>query len=142
MRVTFNVLGAPQGKQRPRFFRKGNHVGTYTPDKTVIYENLVKMSYRQEQIPNMLSGAIKAEIVAVFPIPKSASQKTKQRMASGIEPHTKKADCDNIAKAILDALNGIAYRDDAQICMLSVKKIYGDRARVEVTLTEIEGYAV
>ena len=31
---------------------------------------------------------------------------------------TKKPDADNIIKVILDALNGLAYRDDSQICMV------------------------
>ena len=51
--------------------------------------------------------------------------------------HTKKIDCDNLAKIILDSLNGIAYKDDAQVCELLVSKYYGDEPRVEVKLYEI-----
>ena len=51
--------------------------------------------------------------------------------------HTKRPDCDNLAKSILDALNGIAYDDDSQICSLSVFKFYGDEPRVEISLGEI-----
>jgi Holliday junction resolvase RusA-like endonuclease len=50
--------------------------------------------------------------------------------------HTKKPDCDNLAKSILDALNGIAYDDDSQICSLTVHKFYGDTPRVEVHMGE------
>lgn len=45
-----------------------------------------------------------------------------------------KPDSDNIAKAILDALNGVAYYDDSQVVGLTVKKEYGDSARVEVEI--------
>jgi hypothetical protein len=33
-------------------------------------------------------------------------------------------DCDNIAKTVLDALNGVAYNDDKQIIQLEVGKYY------------------
>ena len=50
----------------------------------------------------------------------------------------KKPDCDNIAKAILDALNGLAYEDDSQIVSAVILKRYGFPARVEVMLYEIK----
>ena len=51
--------------------------------------------------------------------------------------HTKKIDCDNLCKTILDALNGIAYDDDKQVCMLYVEKRYGGFPKVKVRLKEI-----
>ena len=54
--------------------------------------------------------------------------------------YTKKPDCDNIAKIILDALNGIAYDDDSQVAMLNVVKLYdADETMVKVTLVESGG---
>jgi Holliday junction resolvase RusA-like endonuclease len=51
---------------------------------------------------------------------------------------TTKPDTDNIAKICLDALNGIAYHDDAQIVELQVSKLYSDEPRVVVWLAVIE----
>ena len=59
------------------------------------------------------------------------------KMLAGEILHTKKIDCDNLAKAILDSLNKIAYDDDSGISMLVVDKIYGEMPRVEITLEEI-----
>ncbi len=39
-------------------------------------------------------------------------------------------DVDNIAKACLDALNGIVWRDDRQVMRLTTEKFDGDRARI------------
>ena len=39
---------------------------------------------------------------------------------------TKKPDADNIAKVVCDALNGLAYKDDAQVIDLTVHKRFGD----------------
>ena len=50
---------------------------------------------------------------------------------------TKKPDFDNISKVIADSLNGIAYKDDAQIVSAIFQKYYSDEPRVEVTITKI-----
>jgi len=136
-RVEFTVMGIPKGKGRPRFSTFGGHVSVHTPPETALYENLVRLSYQRAHPHVMLEGAIGAEITAYFPIPKSASRKARERMLSGEERHSKKVDCDNLAKVILDSLNGIAYRDDGQVSELAVRKLYGHEPRVEVVLAEL-----
>lgn len=49
--------------------------------------------------------------------------------------HTSKPDADNLAKICCDAMNGIAFVDDSQVCELHVYKSYGDPPRVHVTTT-------
>ena len=46
----------------------------------------------------------------------------------------KKPDIDNVVKAVLDALNGVAYRDDTQVVELHVRKSYSEKPRVEVSI--------
>ena len=132
--ISFSVDGIPKGKMRPRFNGKTGH--TYTPQETVNYENYVKISYRMEHQNVKLSGPIEAEITGVFPVPKSTSKKKSQAMLTNGIKYTKKIDCDNLAKSVLDALNGVAYDDDAQIYNLIVHKKYGARPRVDVILRE------
>ena len=134
--VSFTIPGKPFGKQRPRMSRRGKFVTTYTPKETVEYENLVKLSYYNSAEDTKLKGAIKAKIKGVFPIPSSISNKQKEKMISGEVKYTKKIDCDNMAKCVLDALNNIAYDDDSQVYELSVTKEYGENPRVEITLKE------
>jgi Holliday junction resolvase RusA-like endonuclease len=138
MEVKFTILGEPMGKERPRFRRVGNYVQTYTPAKTKNYETKVRDSYYSSNMEtHHLTGAIEAEIYGVFPIPVSVSKKLRAKMESGEEPYTKKVDADNLAKIVLDALNGVAYEDDKQISKLTVTKVYGKDPRVEVTLREL-----
>jgi Holliday junction resolvase RusA-like endonuclease len=137
MKIAFTVLGPPRGKQRPKFSTLGGHVTARNPKETVMYENLVRVSYQQVHQQRQLGGAISAEIKAYFPIPQSTSKKVRLKMLSGEELHTKKIDCDNLAKIVLDSLNGLAYHDDSQISKLTVEKMYGEEPRVEITLTEL-----
>ncbi|SHL12880.1 Holliday junction resolvase RusA (prophage-encoded endonuclease) [Alkalithermobacter thermoalcaliphilus JW-YL-7 = DSM 7308] len=132
-RVELVIPGEPVAKGRPRV-GKGF---TYTPKKTVIYENFVKECYIITNTNKKLTGAIFCEIKAYFQIPKSKSKKIKEKMKAGEERPTKKPDLDNLAKSILDSLNQIAYDDDSQVVELKMSKFYSDNPRVEVILQEI-----
>lgn len=134
--ISFVVPGKPMGKQRPRFSRTCTRVRTYTPRKTQEYEDLVRISYRQVS-KQKLEGAISATIYGYFEPPKSVSKKQREQMLKGEISYIKKIDSDNLAKSILDALNRVAYDDDSQVCLLIVQKLYGEKARVEVVLEEI-----
>ena len=48
MKVDFTVYGNPQGKGRPRFARRGSYVHTYTPEKTVAYEEEIQTAYLRQ----------------------------------------------------------------------------------------------
>lgn len=139
MEAQFTVIGEPKGKQRPRTVRSKatGKTMTYTPEQTVIYENMIRYSYQQQCRGIQLDGAVEAHIVGYFPIPKSTSKKNRALMIAGKILHTKKIDCDNLAKAVLDSLNKIAYPDDSQVARLTVEKFYSEQPRIEVTLKEI-----
>lgn len=49
----------------------------------------------------------------------------------------KRPDLDNVLKAVSDALNKIAYKDDSQIVGAVLRKYYGDDARTEVRVTSL-----
>ena len=134
MTFTFEIVGEPQGKGRPRFSTRGGFVKTYTPEKTASYENFVKLCYLNKYKGQKLDGEIIAEIIAYFSIPKSFSKKKRLEAIEGKIKPTKKPDTDNIAKTILDSLNGIAFEDDQQVVALLVKKLYGEEAKVVVSL--------
>lgn len=134
--AVFIVPGTPRGKGRPRFVRQTGR--TYTDDKTASYENLVKLAFSQKYpdwVP--LDGPVSAQIFADFVPPKSTpKKKLKAMLEDGIGiAYTKKPDCDNIAKVILDSLNGIAYSDDSQIYSLTVIKNYEGTAKTKVVLS-------
>jgi len=135
MKFEFLVPGPPRGKGRPRFTKTGM---AYTDDKTAAYENLVRLAFQAEsQGAPPLTGPVSLSIIAYMPIPSSLSDKRKRAMVG--KPHTKKSDADNIAKAVNDGLNGVAYADDSQIWMLIVRKVYSETPRLEVTIEETEG---
>ena len=125
--ITIHIPGPPQGKGRARTVKKGNFTHSYTPKNTALYENLIKVLAMQEmekQGLEMMTGPVKMTIKAFYDIPKSISKRKRTEMEMGIKKPSKKPDADNIVKAAGDALNGVAYRDDAQICDLRIIKRY------------------
>ena len=121
MTVTFVVPGMPQGKGRPRFMRNGH---TYTPDKTRKYERLIREAYLLQSGHFYDRAVLALCIYACFPIPKSYTKKQRELIRAGKMFPLVKPDGDNIAKAVMDALNGIAYDDDKQIADIRCFKRY------------------
>lgn len=107
----------PIPKARPRFCRRGRSVFTYTPRRTGQYEDQVRfyvIAFMQKNKIDMALGPLSAEIVFYFPRPKSVKN----------IHHYKRPDLDNLCKGVFDALNGVVFKDDSQVCMLSVAKRY------------------
>ena len=101
-------------KRRARFSKFG---APYTPRETEQEEREIARLYKGCKA----SGPVSVTIRAFSPLPKSRPKRVEN------EPWTISPDIDNIAKAVLDALNGIAYDDDAQVVELHVYK--HDRTR-------------
>lgn len=68
----------------------------------------------------------------VFARPKSHLLKSGVRQGAPAMP---RCDLDNCAKAVLDALNGIAWVDDSQVARLVVEKSYGLEGRTTVRIS-------
>lgn len=133
--IRIEIPGRPKGKQRPKmntFIRV-----TYTPQQTVEYERLVKkiftMNYRNH---TPYTGNLHARIYAFYKIPKGTSKKKAVELL-GKKWCAKKPDSDNIAKMLLDSLNGLAYIDDNQVTYLEVFKQYSEEEKVVLELEEI-----
>lgn len=132
--ITFIVDGKPQGKARPRFMRNGH---TYTPKETTEYEKKVAEAYREVTDYNFGDVPVTITIHAFFEIPKSwAKKRQRETIAYDLKP-TVKPDVDNIAKIIIDGLNGVAYNDDKQVTSVKVYKHYsGNEPSVRVMISE------
>lgn len=140
MQIKFTVLGEPQSKGRPKFSRQGKFVKTYTPDKTVLYENLVKTEYLRQCSGQRFvdKEPLEMRIKAYYAIPASASKKRQQAMEAGEIRPVKRPDADNIIKVVADSLNQLAYHDDAELVRVSLAKYYSRQPRIEVEIKTVE----
>ena len=138
MRCNFQVTGEIKTKQRPRATVMGGHAKVYTPQTTINYENYIKSEFLR-QCPNTHFGdkPLLAVVYGYF-TPNQELNKYEAHRVACMNPK----DLDNIAKTVLDALNGIAYNDDRQIVQLEVGKnwIQNEPEHIDITLIELEMY--
>lgn len=121
--MVFQIIGKPKGKARPRF--DGRHRRTFTPAVTADYERQIRQAYISSG-GYLLSETkpIKILIIAQF----------KKAVSSKKDAPTIKPDWDNIGKAVCDALNGIAYKDDSQVVSAKVYKVWAEDSIPKVTV--------
>lgn len=124
--VRFSVKGKVIGSARPRVTRNG----TYIPKATREYRKLIQESFRHAGAKK-LEGPVAVRLDVMRALPKSRPKKVQA------EPDTFKPDADNIGKNFLDALNGLAWDDDAQVVDLHVIKWPRTR-QVEKVLVTIQ----
>lgn len=131
----FIVPGKPQGKARPRYTKAG---AAYTPPGTRNYEKLIKSCYIYAGGVMLFpkGSPIDLEVRAFFPFPAALAKWKRAAILGGnyIAYAPQKPDGDNILKVVADALNGVAFYDDAQITRWSVMKAYDARPRLEIRL--------
>ena len=60
-----------------------------------------------------------------FVLPRPAYMR-KKKYSSGLVWHTRKSDLDNCLKSLTDALNGLAWHDDSQVCRIYAVKEYAE----------------
>jgi Holliday junction resolvase RusA-like endonuclease len=128
--IIIELAGEPRGKGRPRFVRRTGHA--FTPARTASYEAMLRHEaalVMGERSP--LEGALRVQVAAHFGIPASWSGKKKAAALAGEIRPTKRPDADNICK-MLDGLNGIVFRDDAQAIEVTIAKHYSDRPRLRI----------
>lgn len=106
LRAEFFVAGISVPKARPRVLRKTTKQGfaiTYTPKTTVNWEKVIADEYRHQCPGIFFTREIPLRLYAEIVMP-------------GTGPaSTIRGDWENHAKSLCDALNTVAYDDDAQI---------------------------
>lgn len=99
---------------------------------------MVQTLFVEEHGQPRLEGALMLELNLYFSIPKSTRKKDLPAMRTGGIRPVKRPDLDNCLKAVCDALNGIAYKDDSQIVGAVVQKFYSDEPRAEIEIKKLE----
>lgn len=81
---------------------------------------------------------LKVNITALFAIPKRFNKEQRKKALNGEILPTKRPDSDNVIKIILDALNGVAYHDDEQVCEVYFEKKYSENPEMIVRIIEMK----
>ncbi len=124
--IQFTVPGLPvaQPRQRHRVVAAGGRTFTqnYTPkgDPVNTYKAAIQLAASVVYKTAPITGPVAVTLLFLFPRPKSMvwARRPMPRAHKATKP-----DIENVAKAVLDALTGQLWVDDAQVASLSVVKL-------------------
>jgi len=129
--ISFTVYGEakPKGSTRA-FVVAGKAITTTANANTKDWQRLVADAAQGHRPEKLYDGAVSVDLKFYIYRPKSVSEKKR--------PHpTVKPDVDKLVRAIMDALKGVVYTEDARVCDVSATKAYGDPPRVEIQVGEV-----
>jgi Holliday junction resolvase RusA-like endonuclease len=126
MQITINIPAIPvaQPRQRHRLVKTNSgkeFIQNYAPAKHPVqnFKATVRMAFREAYEGPPLKGALRCDCLFIMPRPKNLIWKTRSMPRL---PHVVKPDRDNLDKAVMDALKGLAWIDDSQICQGNIEK--------------------
>lgn len=129
--VTFTVSGEPVPQPRPRVSTRGGFARAYVPSKHPVHAYRAAIAEEAAKAGLEETGEpVEVIVDAVFARPKSHMTKKGVKPSA---PQLPRPDVDNVAKAILDALQDV-MGDDTNVRKLVVEKSYGTEARTTVRI--------
>lgn len=132
--VSFSVPGVPIAQPRVKATAIGGHARVYTPKTADAYKAAVALAFRAAYADAPLDGPVLVAIEFVLPRPKNMIWKRREMPS---EWHTKKPDIDNLAKAAIDSLLGLAWVDDSQVCSVILVKRVASGSESPATVIKI-----
>jgi Holliday junction resolvase RusA-like endonuclease len=135
--IFFTVPGNPKPQGRPVFARHGKFVQTYDPATSRDFKSKVAFFARiamQKEGLSLFTEAVVVRADFYFVRPKRL---LKKKIQADAILHDKKGDLDNLLKAIFDAMNGIVWKDDGQVCVVGARKFYCEKDREPRTEVEV-----
>jgi len=128
--MTFVVEGPPATKgSTVSLWSAGGRILTHTDSpRLAAWTRAVQWSAKAARVPCVPKpGGVRIEACCSYLAP---------RAPAGAYP-TRPPDVDKVARALLDALTGIAYVDDAQVVELLISKRYGAEAAITITIAQV-----
>lgn len=126
MSTSFFVPGRPRPQPRPRVYAK--HTVSDSPE-SLTWKNAVAWAFSETGAACIAEGPVGLAVGLVLPRPKRLMRK---KDPAGVVPCDRRPDLDNYAKAVMDALSGLAFTDDGQVAILTMSKRYGCKAGGDV----------
>lgn len=140
------MKAVPQSRPRATLGTSRRKIVMHDDSRSVSYKNVVRMKALETchslglDLPVAIGAgqSLAVDIDVFFKPPASCSAMKRKEYMDGMHMPIGRPDVDNLAKSILDAMNGAVYEDDSCITDLSVIKRYGNEDKVVVCIYKLE----
>jgi Holliday junction resolvase RusA-like endonuclease len=127
---TYLIEGDPVALARPRLTTRG----IWDSQRKLKTEWILQLQQQHHNLPE-LHGPLHLDLTFFMPIPESRSLKKRTELVGTY--HLFKPDTSNMIKFVEDCAQGVIFKDDCQISIITCKKVYDDNSRTEFTITEL-----
>jgi len=135
--VTIILLGEPVAMARTRISR-GGILFTPAPQRNAMAAlRMAAQEAMQHAAAEPFDEPVALTLLAEMRIPYTWSKKKQAAALLGEILPAKKPDLSNTVKLVEDALNTVAFRDDAQIVSIWARKVYGNQPKLVCTVSPV-----
>jgi Holliday junction resolvase RusA-like endonuclease len=129
---SYHLDGEPVPSQRARHSKTSHHV--YNPQRA-LQHILASHLMQQHDGQPLFEGPLEMIITWYMPIPKSITPRRRELLVA--KYHHIKPDVDNLERLLLNACNGVIFKDDCQISRIVKQKVYDHEPRTVFKITEL-----
>jgi Holliday junction resolvase RusA-like endonuclease len=139
--IRFTVPAIPIAQPRQRVTMIAGRPHNYTPTKHPVNQFKATCQMAAQGLADLsyCAPGVGLALEAVFVMPRPGG--LPKRLGTGRLPHAKRPDGDNLLKSLTDALKGICWRDDAQLCDVRTMKWVAaadEVPHVEITIRRLD----
>lgn len=134
--LDFSISITPMGWSRARYDSRAEKGRFFKATKLARYQRRIaeEAALALHEAWGVISKhPIELELTLSMPMPKTWSKKKRNTMCGQF--HTQTPDLDNLVKAICDACNGVLWKDDSQIAIISAQKIWNQVGAVTMSVS-------
>jgi Holliday junction resolvase RusA-like endonuclease len=142
--IQLTFPGEPKAIQSARFCRIGNYIKSYQPKEVTSWKAYIRLLALEQLTKTSsfvtLEGGIFLIIDFVFSPLKNWPKYRMEQLNNGIRFYkTTRPDlADNLCKGLIDALNGLVWKDDAQIVKVESRKYFGIKPHIKLVVIPFE----
>lgn len=125
----------PEPQKQTKFRICNGRVFTYDPSSSYIEK--LQWQLKHYAPPSVYMGPVEVDLTFFLPIPKATSKVRRRLMNNGTIKHIVRPDLDNLAYAVTNAMKGIIYHDDSQVCSSRYRKFYGDEPKIVIKVRDL-----
>lgn len=134
--IDFAVYGNPVAQKRHRTVNQGRL--KFDPCKDSKQSFLAQCIQHRPDKPIDFPVRVDISWYIMRPSGHYGCKKGEKYLKLNAPKHCDKYDRDNLDKFVLDALNGIFWKDDKFVCCGFIEKIWSDNPRTHITIQKLE----